>query len=304
MKLSDELLEHYCSHRHPGSTRDEIEQHATAFRHAVASGERHYEDGFVALSEGGDVIAALSLVQVHAGAFALSAPPPTLRALANDVGLVGLVEEALGRARQRRAHTIYLRTEKTSSSDLLEERLRGLGFRARHTRVEFCAAVDQLPDDGGTPLAWTSMASVESAPLAEAAKILAAATRGDPDWEPDDDPLEMLAGFLAQPGLRGEADCVQIATLAGSVAGIVIAQVSDDDGWSRITYMGLVAELRGQGLGQWLHRRGFAMMKAQGGSEYHGGTVTTNQRMISLFLKHGCKRDRLLQDWVLMASPD
>ena len=43
---------------------------------------------------------------------------------------------------------------------------------------------------------------------------------------------------------------------------------------------------RGKGLGKWIHRHGFSMMKAQGGKLYHGGTVTENLAMIKLFQVH------------------
>jgi len=241
------------------------------------------------------------LIEVHAGAFALVAASDVLRALPDDDEVFGLLEDAVARALERGARIVHLRTEQTPAPERLAERLQGIGFRPKHERVEFCAEVDGLPDDQGSPLAWTSLAPIGTIPLEEAARILGVSAQGDPDWDPDDDPSELLTGFLAEPGMRGDAACVQIATLADRVAGIVVAQVCEEDGFSRITYMGLMPELRGQGLGQWLHRRGFTMLKAQGGVRYRGGTVIENRRMIRLFEKHGCERLRRLRDWKLCA---
>ena len=77
----------------------------------------------------------------------------------------------------------------------------------------------------------------------------------------------------------------------------VCAQVAPSDGWSRITYMGLVESARGRGLGRWVHRRGFAMMRAQGGELYHGGTAAENAGMLRLFVDHGCDEVARLEEF-------
>jgi ribosomal protein S18 acetylase RimI-like enzyme len=83
----------------------------------------------------------------------------------------------------------------------------------------------------------------------------------------------------------------------GKLAAFVVAQVRPD-GWSRITYMGVHPDFRGKGLGKWVHRRGFAMMKKLGGKDYFGGTVSTNKNMVKLFQEHGCRGTRVLEEWV------
>jgi len=79
---------------------------------------------------------------------------------------------------------------------------------------------------------------------------------------------------------------------------LVCAQVAAESGWSRITYMGPIPAARGQGLGRWVHRRGFAMLKAQGGTLYHGGTAVENHAMCKLFRDHGCTVYRRMTEWV------
>ena len=55
-----------------------------------------------------------------------------------------------------------------------------------------------------------------------------------------------------------------------------------------ITFMGLLPAFRGRGLGRHVHRRGMALLRAQGGTLYHGGTSASNGAMIRLFEQHGC----------------
>ncbi|MGK5088899.1 GNAT family N-acetyltransferase [Bdellovibrionota bacterium FG-2] len=91
---------------------------------------------------------------------------------------------------------------------------------------------------------------------------------------------------------------IKIAHIKHQPAALIIAQIESTTGWSRITYMGIMPEFRGQGLGKWVHRKGFNMMRKQGGTLYHGGTVVSNKGMIRLFQNHGCKEYRRMQEWV------
>lgn len=113
---------------------------------------------------------------------------------------------------------------------------------------------------------------------------------GDPhSRDEQEDPRDALADWLSAPGLTSGPACVQIGYLDDRAVAFVCAQVSPEDGWSRITYMGLVPDARGRGLGTWVHRRGFRMLREQGGKLYHGGTAAANTGMLRLFREHGCK---------------
>ena len=115
--------------------------------------------------------------------------------------------------------------------------------------------------------------------------------------DPNEDALIALKGFLNEPTLTHGPECVQITHLKDQPAALIIAQIEPATGWSRITYMGIMPEFRGQGLGKWVHRHGFKMMREQGGSLYHGGAVSSNEGMIRLFQNHGCKEYRRMQEW-------
>jgi hypothetical protein len=48
-----------------------------------------------------------------------------------------------------------------------------------------------------------------------------------------------------------------------------------------------VPEARGQGLGSTVQRHGLSMLRAQGGTEYHGGTSLENRAMRRCFERLG-----------------
>ncbi|MBI5630555.1 MAG: GNAT family N-acetyltransferase [Elusimicrobia bacterium] len=180
----------------------------------------------------------------------------------------------------------------------LSAELEAKGFKFSNERVEYHLSVSEWPGEVGTPLSWTT-ASVDGAlRLEQAAELLGRAGQGDPDWSPEDDPLQLLKSYLAEGGLYGGLNAVQVGLVDGRPAGVVVAQANPATGWCRITYMGLLPEFRGRGLGRWLHRHGFAMMKGQGGKQYHGGTVSTNAAMIRLFLSQGCQESRRMEEWI------
>ncbi|MBI3505200.1 MAG: GNAT family N-acetyltransferase [Proteobacteria bacterium] len=215
----------------------------------------------------------------------------------NAADFEDLVVEAVSRARERDAHLLDVRVVEEPRFAAVPARLKSLGFKLRHRRVEYKAPLDTLPDDAGTPLRWECLKPAGTCELAFAAKILERAGEGDPDWDVSDSALEQLGQYLNDPALTRGPECVQIGHVADAPAGIVIAQVRPDTGWSRITYMGLVPEFRGKGLGSWAYRRGFKMLKDQGGKVYHGGTVAGNSGMERLFSKHGLAPFRTMQEW-------
>ena len=201
----------------------------------------------------------------------------------------GVVAEAIRRAEEQGGRQVDLRTVASS----LSESLPTLGFTFRHRRVEFKTPLSELPTAEGSPLDW------RPAGENEAAAILHRASEGDPDACPGGFGLDVLRSWLSDPVLTHAPECVQV-----SDAGIVIAQVHPETRWSRITYMGLLPDHRGQDLGKWVHRRGFDMMRSQGGETYQGGTVETNRPMIRLFEKHGCRPLKVLEEWRATAGPE
>jgi len=176
---------------------------------------------------------------------------------------------------------------------LLEE----LGFKKEQDRVEYRQELAELPNDEGSPLVWSAIQSLELAELEKVVVLLKRAAVGDPSFDPEADSLSELQADLKDTVLTTGPDCIHIGHIDGKPVAVVFAQINPRTQWSRITYMGLLPEFRGAGLGKWVHRHGFEMMRVQGGSLYHGGTVSTNESMIRLFETHGCKVFRRMQEW-------
>lgn len=201
---------------------------------------------------------------------------------------IGVLKRAVLELESEGAQEVQLRIERSRFSDVIES-LPVLGFRLKHERSEFHAFVSELPDDSGSPITWKPMEEMESA-----AAALHAVGVGDPDYDPSEDALEGIKYFLGDT--RFKASALQLGMIDRKLAGLVIVQVKPD-GWSRITYMGVHPDFRRRGLGKWVHRKGFSLMKAMGGTDYFGGTVSTNQNMLRLFRENNCKEIRVLQEW-------
>lgn len=177
--------------------------------------------------------------------------------------------------------------------------LENANFQRKYHRTEFKKNVADLPGDEGTPLNWSPLVDLSEESLKSFAKLMARAAQGDPDFHPDDDAFECINGYLSENELNHGEECFQVGKYYGKDVAIIIAQVNPKSGWSRITYMGLLPEFRRKGLGKWLHRHGFQMIKEQEGTQYHGGTLSCNKPMMRLFERHGCEKLRTMQGWVL-----
>lgn len=168
------------------------------------------------------------------------------------------------------------------------------GFAVDNERVEYKTPLDALPPEGETPLQWVPLDAFGHAATAD---VIDRAGRG-PEWEADDTGESVLAHALGQEHLYREPDCVQVGLLDGEPAAFVIAQVEPPTGWSTLTFLGVVPAFRGRGLGPFVHRRGMALLRAQGGTLYHGGTSATNHPMVRLFERHGCRLHARLTEYV------
>lgn len=211
----------------------------------------------------------------------------------------GLAEEAIAHCRALGASRVLARWISGSHPESRKEILVRLGFAPGPRRIEFRRDITGLPSDEGTPFQWRPAGELTDSEYERLGAVLKAAGEGDPDFHPHDDAVELLKGYMQERGLNSGPGCVHLGTIDGQLAAIVVAQVQPSDGWSRITYMGMLPAFRGRGLGTWVHRHGFQMMRGQGGKLYHGGTLAENKRMIRLFEDHGCPVYREMQEWEL-----
>lgn len=271
MKLRREDLAGYLACA--GVSPDRLEK----VRAAYDEGRRDYANSRVGKDTAGEVVGVVNLNEVSDGALlmtAYGAPTPEL------------APEALARARALGAERVGLRL--TDPTDAFRAALLEAGFEDLGERIEFKVDVDELPHDDGSPLTWRVAGE-------SGAAMLAATAKGDPHGEDERAaPAKMLKHFGQ---LRNDPECFQIGSLDGEDVAFICAQVAAKDGWSRIAYMGLVPAARGKGLGRWLHRHGFAMIKAQGGKLYHGGTAASNKAMLALFEAHGCRECKRMTEF-------
>jgi ribosomal protein S18 acetylase RimI-like enzyme len=211
--------------------------------------------------------------------------------------LKSAVSEALSEAQTRHAKSVAIRLVKGEAfSEEIAQLLPNLGFIKKLDRVEYQKSVEELPDDSGTPLIWKTAEELSWQP-ADIAKVLMMVAVGDPNTSEDDDPLAFIQDFLVDPELTAGPQCIHVGYLSGEIAAFAVVQIKPQTGWSRISYMGTVPKFRGQGLGKWIHRFCFRMMKQDGGKLYHGGTVTSNTGMIRLFESSGSEKFREMSEW-------
>lgn len=227
-----------------------------------------------------------SMTPIHHGASA----PPAAHILAP------LLTEALTVMRSRHARTLTCRVPQSRLNEAYRSAMLDTGFHEVGGRIEYKTPVEALPDEGPSPLSWRGMSELG---LDFAAGVFSRAALGAADWDPEhDDPRELIPAYLSEEGLTQDTDCVQVGFINDKPVAFVVAQVEPATGWSRITYMGVVPEARGQGLGQWVHRRGFALIRQQDGTLYHGGTAITNTAMRRLFERHGCQVYEQFVEWL------
>jgi GNAT superfamily N-acetyltransferase len=253
------------------------EERRPTVREKFETGERSLENTRIAKNDAGAIVTKVS-VMVHEDGVGRLYPQGEPDA--------DLVAEAVARGRELGAEEFggYIPPEHRDA-------FVAAGFHDFGERIEFKAPLDELPDEAGTPLQWRVAGEDE-------ARMLAAVAEGDPFGHDErEDPQRIMRAWRSDPMLRDEADCAHVGSLDGEDVAFVMAQANrEGKGWCRISYMGLVPSARGRGLGRWVHRHGFSMMRAQGGKEYHGGTATANAAMLALFRAHGCRETRRIHN--------
>lgn len=294
MILNEKLVAGFLRCQSPELTDGEAAKLERELLGRIRDGGESFADRFVAV-ESGKVVAAAALIKVQESVFLVKT---TLGGGDFKSAFSTLLADALARLGELRAAKAHLRIVKDGSHGAAAGVLSGLGFVRLNERIEYRTPVENLPSDKGSPIQWVSLGQKAGPDLRRAAGLLEICGKGDPDWSPEDDAFQQLEAYLSDPALRTEPDCVERGMVDGKDAAIVIAQVNPTTGWSRITYMGVVPERRGQGLGRWAHRHGFEMMRRQKGRVYHGGTLVDNHAMVRLFQEHGCVEHRRVEEWV------
>jgi hypothetical protein len=284
---------------HPEGSRAEVATAATRLVARLAGGDVGWHDVHVVPAADGSVPASARLHAVGEREWHVvlrRRPRMDDRRRAELRDLIADVTEDL---RRRDAHAAECRVDVEDAAGF-EDGLRETGWTRDHDRTEFEARLDELPHEVDSPIVWTPMSSRD-----DAARLLGEVAIGDPTGgDIRAAPGDLLEAWLNDPALTSGADTVHLGVHWNRALAFCMAQVNGRTGWSRITYMGLHSDARGQRLSRWVHRHGFEMMRAQAGTHYAGGTAVTNGPMMHLFRTHGCREMRRLQVWRLsLAQP-
>jgi hypothetical protein len=302
LELTFNRLKDYVELMQPDLSRNRVAKAVDKICERVHMGLRDLADTRIIDDEAGQLLASIRLVPLGEGFWVLS--ELTLRQDAVDSEQnqsVTLIQDIMTRVHLYSAKQVFSRIRKEAFFEKYGKSLEQAGFRHIGERVEFKTPVSYLPDETGSPLAWKTM---DETGYDLAIKLFGEVGQGAPDWDEDDDPEFLLRTYFSEPNLNSGAECVHIGYFNSEPAAFVLAQVSPDDGWSRITFMGVIPRFRGQGLGKWVHRHGFTMIRQQGGQDYQGGCLARNEPMMALFQLHGCREHCRVIEWVWKAGTE
>lgn len=244
---------------------------------------------------------SLNLIHLWADVYGLKLPKDLSGETPDKSVLSKQLKNALLEARSRGAKELRLRFFKDNHAISIGEILQSLGFRKNYERIEFNKTVEQLRDDEGTPLRWNTAQELGLSPEA-VAKCLDVVAEGDPGHDPSEKSIEFIQDFLADPILTSGYGCIHLAFFRDEFAAMTVVQINPQNGWSRISYMGVAPKFRKQGLGVWVHRFSFAQMRREGGIIYHGGTTAKNKAMLALFRRHQCEVFQEVEEWSFAVS--
>jgi hypothetical protein len=249
---------------------------------------------FPLLSASNEELGTVTLEHLWADVFAIKIIILRVEAL---LDLEDAIQKALKNAAHFSARLVMYRLIKgESASEKISGLLSKLGFKKKNERIEFKRAVNELSSDEDSPMSWKTSDELNLSPQ-DIANTLKEVAFGDPDTDPNEDPLLFIQDFLADPVLTSGLRCIHIGFLGEEIAALTVVQINPKTGWSRISYMGIIPKYRKQNLGIWVHRYSFKIMKSEGGKLYHGGTTSNNAGMIRLFEKSGCIRFCEMEEW-------
>ncbi len=221
-----------------------------------------------------------------------------------------LIEEARGkgaRAIDTRVSRMQSNVEynlTTMRANAFEAILRGLGFVQTEGRVEFRVplpiAIRMLERVAKPPrLTWIQVATEPGPEIERAARVLDAVAVGDPNSSPDDDALGFLLSRRQDDQLALTPEAVQIGVLDGKDVAVIAVSVMPDSGWCSHSYLGVIPELRRQGLGVEAMLHGLYAMRTLGGLQYQDGTGSRNEAALALFRIIDTDPDSVMEEWRL-----
>lgn len=206
-----------------------------------------------------------------------------------------LFQSTVNEVLQVGADKILIRIRTDYEYEKFNSILADLNFDLEETRLEYRALINDLPSDEGTPLVWKSYGELNWTEN-ELLSFVEQVTEKT-DFLLNETSTSFISDWVHHNDLTHGPEIIHVGFFDDVPVSLCVAQVEKSSGWSRIAYMGLTPKHRGLGLGKWVHRHGFSMMKEQSGSEYVGGTSINNLPMNQLFKSHDCKSLWRLEEW-------
>ena len=209
---------------------------------------------------------------------------------------IGLLTQAKSAAIDFGAESIETRIRLEYEAETFRNLFHRLGFHKKAGRIEYQCDVKDLPGEEETPIIWETAKTLnwDKGQIAQFTKDV---VEGALDVDPNEKPEDFIQDWLQHHEYTSGPECIAIGFQNHQPCALAVVQINIESGWSRISYMGLITSHRNKGLGKWVHRHGFTMMKEQGGKLYHGGTHSENKAMRKLFESHGCKVFCEMEEW-------
>jgi RimJ/RimL family protein N-acetyltransferase len=208
-----------------------------------------------------------------------------------------LVQEA----HAQQASQVKFRLVKNIGLDNLIGILNELNFNKKRERIEYKQSVEALPiQKVETQLKWKTAEELNWT-IKQISNALLLVAEDDPAYDPSEKPEDFIQDFLQHDELTHGLSCIHFGFIGDALAAMTVVQCNFNAGvwygWSRVSYIGVSKEYRGQGYGAEAHLYSFQIMKNLGGLLYHGGTSSLNTPMIRLFEKHNCTPFKKMEEW-------
>lgn len=295
--LSFDLIPSFFEFHFPGESTQFYEERSAALQKRFENRERSPLD-YILVQLGDKTIWSFLIFADGDAAFGVQTPKHMADIEFHENDWMPSMALIKRRLQELNAKQTSLRFTSAKMTRQLPVALGAIGFKKKSDRVEFKGPLQNLPTEAGTPFTWKAVDG-KDVTVEFAAEILDNCSKGDPNWDSGASALDLIKNDLDTDELYNNLDAIQIGYFNQRPVAFVFAQVEKGSGWSRLTYMGLSPELRGQGFAKWVHRHGFEMMRKQGGKEYHGSTTDTNESMLGTFQSQGCNEYRRIQEWIV-----
>lgn len=207
---------------------------------------------------------------------------------------INLFNQAMNQWREIKGKRIICRIRTNYEVEKFTKILSNLGLKKQGGRIESFKNVDELMIEENSPIEWKNLDQLKwdkKELIAFTKKII------ENSFEKDENPELFVEDWLSNDELTSGHECICIGFYENKNISLIVAQKELNSGWCRLSYMGLIEEYRGMGLGKWVHQQGFQMMKDQGGISYNGGTHSNNLEMRKLFERHGCQVKFEMEEW-------